>query len=58
MKARSLQQRGTEYAHDPVTGENFLMDYAADHLESGPNGPGFYRQVGNELRKLEPGRSD
>jgi hypothetical protein len=52
------QQLGTEYAHDPVTGENFLMDYGADHLDNGPQGPGFYRDVNGELRKLELGRTE
>jgi hypothetical protein len=52
------QQLGTEYAHDPVTGENFLMNYGADYRDSGPQGAGFYRDVNGELRKLEPGRSE
>ncbi len=52
------QQLGTEYAHDPVTGENFLMNYGADHRDSGPQGPGFYHEVNGELRKLEPGRTE
>jgi len=52
------QQLGTEYAHDPATGENFLMDYASDYRENGPQGPGFYHQVGSDLRKLEPGRTE
>jgi hypothetical protein len=50
------QQLGTEYAHDPVTGENFLMSHAGDYMQNGPQGPGYYRQVGNDYRKLEPGR--
>jgi len=52
------QQLGTEYAHDPDTGENFLMNYGADYRDSGPQGAGFYRDVNGELRKLEPGRSE
>lgn len=52
------QQLGTEYAHDPVTGENFLMNYASDYRDNGPQGPGFYHQAGNDLRKLEPGRTE
>lgn len=48
-------QLGTEYAHDPETGENFLMSHAADYLENGPQGPGYYRKAGNETRKLAPG---
>jgi hypothetical protein len=52
------QQLGTEYAHDPVTGENFLMNFGADHRDSGPQGPGFYHEVNGELRKLESGRTE
>ena len=52
------RQLGTEYAHDPVTGENFLMSHAADYQENGPQGAGYYRKVGDEYHKLEPGRID
>jgi len=52
------RQLGTEYAHSPRTGENFLMTHATDWLESGPEGPGYYRIVGNDHEKLVPGRSD
>jgi hypothetical protein len=52
------QQLGTEYAHDPATGQNYLMNHATDYLQNGPQGPGYYTQVGNEYRKLEPGRTD
>jgi hypothetical protein len=50
------QQLGTEYAHDPETGENYLMNHATDYM-NGPQGPGYYKPVGNGYRKLEPGRS-
>jgi hypothetical protein len=52
------QQLGTEYAHSRSTGENFLMTHATDWLENGPDGPGYYRRVGNGYEKLVPGRSD
>jgi hypothetical protein len=48
-------QLGTEYAHDPETGETFFMKHASDWRETGPDGPGYYRQVGNGYRKLVPG---
>jgi hypothetical protein len=51
------QQLGTEYAHSPTTGENFLMNHAADWLENGPQGPGFYRKSGNDYEKLVSGLS-
>jgi hypothetical protein len=49
-------QLGTEYAHDPETGETFYMKHADDWMETGPDGPGYYRQVpGGGYRKLTPG---
>jgi hypothetical protein len=49
-------QLGTEYAHDPETGETFYMKHADDWMETGPDGPGYYRQVpGGGHRKLTPG---
>jgi hypothetical protein len=52
------QQLGMEYAHDPATGENYWMNHGTDWRENGPEGPGYYKQSGNELRKLVPGRSN
>jgi hypothetical protein len=51
------QQLGMEYAHDPVTGENYWVSPGADWQDSGPQGPGYYKRSGNDLRKLAPGRS-
>ena len=49
-------QLGTEYAHDPETGETFYMKHADDWMETGPDGPGYYRQVpGGGYRKLTQG---
>jgi hypothetical protein len=50
-------QLGTGYVHSE-TGENYIVDPATNYDESGPDGPGYYRQVGNDLEKLIPGRSD
>jgi hypothetical protein len=50
------QQLGTQYAHT-ASGDNFLYDIA-DYRNTGPDGPGYYRMLGNSLTKLEPGRSD
>jgi hypothetical protein len=49
-------QLGTQYAHT-ATGDNFLYD-RSDWRETGPDGPGYYKMLGNSLTKLEPGRSD
>jgi len=49
-------QLGTEYAHDPDTGEAYLMNHGSDWWEGGPSGPGYYRQrAGGGYVKLEPG---
>lgn len=50
-------QLGTGYVHSE-TGENFLVDPSTDYHETGPDGPGYYRQVGNSYEKLTPGWSD
>ncbi len=50
------QQLGTQYAHT-ASGDNFLYDIA-DYRNTGPDGPGYYKMLGNSLTKLEPGRSD
>src|SRR5262249_3929256 len=47
-------QLGTGYVHS-ATGQNFLVDPATDYHSTGPDGPGYYRQVGNTLEKLTPG---
>jgi hypothetical protein len=51
-------QLGTGYVHSETTGENFLVDPSTDYHESGPDGPGYYRQAGNSYEKLTPGWSD
>jgi hypothetical protein len=50
------QQLGTQYAHS-ASGDNFLYDIA-DYRNTGPDGPGYYKMLGNSLTKLTPGRSD
>ena len=50
------QQLGTQYAHT-AAGDNFLYDIS-DYRNTGPDGPGYYKMLGNSLTKLEPGRSD
>jgi hypothetical protein len=50
------QQLGTQYAHS-AAGDNFLYDIS-DYRNTGPDGPGYYKMLGNSLTKLEPGRSD
>lgn len=49
-------QLGTQYAHTE-TGSNYLFDIS-DYHNTGPDGPGYYKMVGNSLTKLELGRSD
>jgi hypothetical protein len=51
-------QLGMEYVHDKTTGENYWVSPSTDYRQNGPEGPGYYKQVGNDLRKLLPGRSD
>jgi hypothetical protein len=51
-------QLGMEYAHDKTTGENYWVSPSTNFRQDGPEGPGYYKQVGNEVRKLAPGRSD
>lgn len=52
------KELGTQYAHSPSTGQNFLFDPATNWKENGPQGPGYYRPVGNSYEKLELGRDD
>ena len=49
------QTLGTEYAHNPDTGELYSMNHATDWKEDGPEGAGYYVRSGNDLRKLVPG---
>lgn len=51
-------QLGMEDVHDKTTGENYWVSPSTDYRQNGPEGPGHYKQVGNDIRKLSPGRSD
>ncbi len=46
---------GYVHAHD---GEVFLVNPKRDFWLNGQEGPGFYRQLGGENEKLEPGRTN
>ena len=48
-------QLGTGYVHSDTTGQNYLVDPSTDYHETGPEGPGYYRQAGNSYEKLTPG---
>jgi hypothetical protein len=48
-------QLGTQYVHSPSTGQNYLVDRTAAWNDTGPDGPGYYRKVGNSYEKLEAG---
>jgi hypothetical protein len=50
-------QLGTGYVHS-ASGTNYLVDVASDYRSDGPQGPGYYAQIGNSMEKLEPGRAD
>jgi hypothetical protein len=47
-----------EYVHDPDTGENYWVNPSQDYDENGRDGPGYYKQVGFDTKKLSEGRSD
>jgi hypothetical protein len=49
-------QLGMEYAHDRRTGENYWVSPGTDYV-NGPQGPGYYKRVGNDLIKLDQGRT-
>ncbi len=51
-------QLGTEYCHNPRTGENFRVSPSTNWSETGPDGPGYYGWAGNERIKMAPGRSN
>lgn len=48
-------QLGTGWVHDPATGQNYNVDVTSDWRENGPAGPGYYKQNGNDVTKLQPG---
>jgi PDZ domain-containing protein len=47
-------QLGTQWAHSS-TGQHFLLDYATQWNDTGPDGPGYYIKSGNSHEKLTPG---
>lgn len=47
----------TGYVHG-ADQDNFLIDPRKDVWATGPNGAGTYRQVGGQLEKLDPGRTN
>jgi hypothetical protein len=49
-------QLGTEYCHNPRTGENFRV--SSENWSTGPAGPGYYGMAGNERIRMAPGRSN
>lgn len=52
-------QLGTEFANDPDTGQNYLVDPSLNWSETGPDGAGYYvEKGGGDYQKLEPGRID
>ncbi len=50
------KELGWQRVHSPSTGENFIMT-PSDYLETGPDGPGYYRKAGNSYEKLSLGWS-
>lgn len=50
------KQLGVENLHDKTTGRNYTA--TPSDFKYGPEGLGVYIEVGNEKRKLAPGRSD
>lgn len=48
-------QLGTETVHDPDTGQNYTVDHATGYNQTGPQGPGYYKANGNDVKKLETG---
>lgn len=51
-------QLGTGWVHDAGTGQNYNVDVAGDWRENGPEGPGYYKQNGNDVTKLVPGMAN
>jgi hypothetical protein len=48
---------GMEHFHDERTGQNYWVSPGRDWTENGPQGPGYYGNVGGDLCKLAPGQS-
>ena len=48
-------QLGSQWATSPTTGQKYLLDYATQWSNSGPDGAGYYVKAGNGLERLRPG---
>lgn len=48
---------GSEWVHDGDTGENYLVT-TNDWSNTGTDGPGYYKQNNNDIKKLIPGRNN
>ncbi|MGH8656226.1 MAG: hypothetical protein ACREYE_30375 [Gammaproteobacteria bacterium] len=46
-----------ENYHDPSTGQNYWVSPSRDWNENGPQGPGYYTSIGNDIRLFESGYS-
>jgi hypothetical protein len=55
LAATMLDKFRLGYVHG-ADGSVFLINPRRDFWQTGPDGPGFYRQVGGSDEKLEPGR--
>ena len=52
------KELGIAYAYDPITGDNYWVNAVTDWNERGLQGAGYYKVIGNEMKKLSPGRSE
>ena len=55
LAATMLDKFRLGYVHD-ADGSVFLINPRRDFWQTGPDGPGYYRQVGGSDEKMEPGR--
>ncbi|HEY5347266.1 MAG TPA: hypothetical protein VIJ72_03665, partial [Rhizomicrobium sp.] len=55
--AAGLERFRLGYVHN-ARGDVFLINPRRDLWATGPEGPGYYRQMGGENEKLEPGRTN
>ena len=49
---------GLEYTHDSGSRDNYWVNPTTDYNDKGLQGPGYYLKIGNDLKKLTPGRND
>jgi hypothetical protein len=49
------QWLGMENYHDSSTSQNYWVSPSTDWNETGPRGPGYYVNIGGEMRKLDAG---